>query len=98
VFKVPVLDMRGVSSVVTTHAFTREAIQRRRFDVLEQALRKRGAIAAVKVGNTRIEAIRVREAIACTREMQARGQLFYDLDATLPKATPHELGAPPTPH
>ncbi len=54
--------------------------------MLERALRARGAIAAVKVGNTRMEAIRVRDAIACTHEMQARGQLFYDLYAALPKA------------
>ena len=86
VFEVPVVDVRGEPGVVRTHAFTREAIKRRRFEVLEQALRARGAITAVKIGNTRMEAIRVREAIACTHEMQARGQLFYDFDLALPKA------------
>jgi hypothetical protein len=43
-------------------------------------------IATLKVGNTRMEAIRVRDAIACTHEMRARGELFYALDAALPKA------------
>jgi aminoglycoside 3-N-acetyltransferase len=86
VFDVPVIDMRGAPGVVRTHAFTREAIQRRRFEVLERALRERGAISAVKIGNTCLEAIRVRDAIACTREMHARGTLFYDFDTALPKA------------
>jgi aminoglycoside 3-N-acetyltransferase len=85
-FEVPVIDMRGEPGVVKTHAFTREAIKRRRFEILERALRARGAIATVKVGNTRMEAIRVREAIACAHEMQARGRLFYDFDVALPKA------------
>lgn len=86
VFEVPVLDRHGEPGVVKTRAFTREAIGRRRFEVLEQALRARGVIATVKVGNTRMEAIRVRDAIACTHEMRARGELFYALDAALPKA------------
>jgi aminoglycoside 3-N-acetyltransferase len=86
VFEVPVVDARGETSLVRTHAFTREAIQRRRFEVLEQALRARGAISAVKIGNTRMEAIRVRDAIACVHEMRASGQLFYAAEAALPKA------------
>ena len=87
VFDVPVLDRDGEPGVVKTHAFAREAIGRRRFEVLEQALRARGAIRSVKVGNTRMEAIRVRDAIACTLDMQARGEFFYALDTALPK--PH---------
>jgi aminoglycoside 3-N-acetyltransferase len=86
VFEVPVIDSHGQPGIVKTHAFAREAIKRRRFEVLERALRARGAITAVKVGNTVLEAIRVRDAIACTLEMQARGQLFYDFDVTLPNA------------
>ena len=86
VFEVPVIDAQGESRVVKTHAFTRQVIRRRRFEVLEQALRDRGAIASVKVGNTRIEAIRVRDAIACTHDMQARGRLFYADEPALPKA------------
>ena len=85
-YTVSVIDRHGEPGAVRTHAFTREAIGRRRFERLEQALRARGAITAAKVGNTRMEAIRVRDAIACAREMQARGQLFYDLDTPLPKA------------
>jgi aminoglycoside 3-N-acetyltransferase len=86
VFEVPVVDQRGEPGLVKTHAFTREAIARRRFEVLERALRARGAITTVKIGNSRMEAIRVRDAIACTLEMQARGQFFYALDAAVPKA------------
>jgi aminoglycoside 3-N-acetyltransferase len=85
-FEVPVVDRRGEPGVVRTRAFAREAIVRRRFEVLEQALRARGVITAVKVGNTRMEAIRVRDAIACTHEMQARGQLFYDFHVVVPQS------------
>ena len=84
VFEVPVIDQRGERGIVRTHAFTPEAIQRRRFPVLERALRARGAISAARVGNTRIEAIRVRDAIACTHDLRARRELFYDLDARMP--------------
>jgi aminoglycoside 3-N-acetyltransferase len=79
-FEAPVIDRQGRPGIVITHVFAQEAIRRRRFDVLERALRRRSAIASVKVGNTRIEAIRVRAAVECLRVMSARGQYFYALD------------------
>jgi aminoglycoside 3-N-acetyltransferase len=82
-FEVPVLDRDGQPGVVRTYAFASEAIARRRFEVLERALRSRGVISAAKVGNTRIEAIRVRAAIDCVHAMASRGEWFYDLDATV---------------
>jgi aminoglycoside 3-N-acetyltransferase len=88
---VPVIDRQGRQGVVTTHAFTTEAIQRRRFEVLERALRRRDAIARVKVGNSRIEAIRVRAAIECVRAMSARGELFYALGDVAATDEPHAI-------
>ncbi len=88
-FHVPVIDAQGRSKTVTTYVFSPEAIVRRRFEVLEQALRRRGAIKAARVGNSRIEAVRVRDAIDCVRELASRGQWFYALDAAAQPRAPH---------
>jgi len=78
-FHVPVVDRHGERRTVTTYVFSPDAIRRRRFEVLERELRRRGLIRRARVGNSRIEMIRVRDAIDCAREMFARGQYFYDL-------------------
>jgi aminoglycoside 3-N-acetyltransferase len=78
-FEVPVVDCCGKRRTVTTYVFSLDAIRRRRFDVLERELRRRGLIRRVRIGNSRIEMIRVRDAIDCTRDMLARGQYFYDV-------------------
>lgn len=80
-FDVPVIDRNGAQRTVRTHVYTREAIGRRRFGLLVQALEQRGAIHRVRVGHSRLAAIRVREAIACVDEMAARGEFFYDFTA-----------------
>lgn len=79
-FEVPVVDRLGQRRTVSTYVFSPDAIRRRRFEVLEKELRRRGLIRRGRVGNSRIELIRVRDAIECTRDMLARGQYFYDLD------------------
>jgi aminoglycoside 3-N-acetyltransferase len=78
-FYVPVIDRDGKPITVTTYVFSPEAIRRRRFAVLETALRQRGLIRERRVGNTRIQAIRVNDAIACVMEMSCRGEFFYDM-------------------
>ncbi len=78
-FTVPVVDRRGQSRTVSTYAFSPDAIRRRRFDVLENGLRRRGLIRGGRVGATRIQMVRVRDAIDCTRDMLAKGQYFYDV-------------------
>jgi aminoglycoside 3-N-acetyltransferase len=78
-FHVPVVDRDGNTRTVTTHVFAEEAIKRRRFPVLEAALRRRGLIHERSIGNTRIQAIRVRDAVDCALEMSRRGEYFYDL-------------------
>ena len=48
---------------------------------LASSLGDRGAIHRVRVGHSRLAAIRVREAIACVDEMAARGEFFDDFTA-----------------
>lgn len=76
---VPVVDRDGRESTVSVHAYTPEAIRRRRFALLEAALRERGLVAQRRIGNTRILALRARAAIACTEEMRRAGRYFYEL-------------------
>jgi len=78
-FDAPVIDATGQARTVRTYAFAREAIQRRRPERLYEALRAGGLVAAQRVGATRLLAVRVQDAIACTRSLQAQGKLFYDL-------------------
>jgi aminoglycoside 3-N-acetyltransferase len=78
-FEVPVVDRFGERRTVSTYVFSLDAIRRRRFEVLERELRRRGLIRRARVGNSRIEMIRVRDAIDCTRDMLAKGQYFYDV-------------------
>jgi aminoglycoside 3-N-acetyltransferase len=78
-FRVPVVDQNGDPRTVTTFVFAQDAIRRRRFQVLEGALRERGLIQERRVGNTRILAVNVRDTVDCVREMARRGEYFYDL-------------------
>jgi len=78
-FQVPVIDHAGQSRTVSTYVFSPAAISRRRFPVLEEELRRRGMIAQGRVGATRLEAIRLRDAMDCVEEMWRNGRYFYDL-------------------
>ncbi len=84
-FEVPVIDADGTQRTVTTYVFSPEAISRRRFPLLEAALRRRGAIQRRRVGNTVIQSIRVRDAIECVMEMSRHGEYFYDMSAGAPQ-------------
>lgn len=87
-YEVPVIDRDGHLRTVRTHVYTPETISRRRFEVLENALRARNAIRRVSVGNTVIEAVRVQAAIACVEEMTLRSEFFYDLSSLTPPVAP----------
>jgi len=82
VFEVPVLDHHGLARVVCTHAFSTEAIRRRRFPRLEQWVRERGLIREARVGASRILVARVREIANLVEEKAAQGEYFYDLAMT----------------
>ena len=88
-FEVEVIDRHGEPGTVRTHVFTPDAIRRRRFAVLEGALRQRGLIVRAKVGNSILEAVRVRAAIECVRKLSQSGCYFYDLSDTSPAHRVH---------
>jgi aminoglycoside 3-N-acetyltransferase len=73
-----VIDHAGERRIVKTHAFTPDAIRRRRFEILEDGLRARGLIRSQRVGASRILAVRVRDSVECVTEMAHRGIFFYD--------------------
>jgi aminoglycoside 3-N-acetyltransferase len=75
---VPVVDRHGNARTVTTFVYSPEAIQRRRFAVLEAEFRRRGLIKTRRIGNGAVEAIRVREAVDCVEDMRRQGRYFYD--------------------
>jgi aminoglycoside 3-N-acetyltransferase len=81
-YQIPVVDERGETRTVATYAFSRDAIRRRRDYILHQALRKRGALAEGRIGNSRIMAVRVRAAVDCVLEMAREGQYFYDMSGS----------------
>ena len=74
-----VVDQNGESSTVPTYAFAPDAMQRRRFEVLEQELRRRHAIQERRLGNGCVLMVRIRETVECVRDMSRRGVYFYDL-------------------
>ena len=78
-FHVPVVDRDGQARTVTTYVYSRETLRRRRFDVFEAALRRRGLIRQRRLGIGRIQAVRVRDTIECVMEMSRNGKFFYDL-------------------
>jgi aminoglycoside 3-N-acetyltransferase len=82
VFEVPVLDAGGRARTVHTHAFSREAIRRRRFERLEEWLEERGLVSEVRVGGSRILACDTRQIVTLVEEKARAGVYFYDLDGT----------------
>ena len=78
-FEVPVINRAGERTVVTTYAFTFEAIRRRRFQVLEKELRSRGLIRERRLGNSRIIMVHLRDVVDCVQDMRRGGRYFYDL-------------------
>lgn len=83
-----VVDAQGEPRVVTTYPFSPEIIPRRRFEILENAIRERGLIRTVRVGRTTLEAVRVRPVVELVLEMAGRGAFFYDLGGAPTPGTP----------
>jgi aminoglycoside 3-N-acetyltransferase len=78
-FDVPVIDRDGVRRTVTTVAFARDAIQRRRPEVLESWLWRRGVIKRTRVGASVLLLVDLREVERAVEEMMKDGVIFYDL-------------------
>jgi aminoglycoside 3-N-acetyltransferase len=78
-FEVPMLDQQGNLRTLRTRAFSFETIRRRRFERLERWVRQRRLVREVRVGASRILAVRLREIANTVEEMAAQGEYFYDL-------------------
>ena len=83
-FQAQVIDHDGVPSTVPTYAFAADAMQRRRFEILEHELRKRNAIKELRIGNGSVQVVRIRETVECVLDMSRRGVYFYDLTGLPP--------------
>ena len=79
-FEVSNLDYLGESGKATTFVFAPEAIARRRIDILEAALRKRGQIQERRVGASTVLVVRAQDSVDCVMEMAGRGDFFYDVN------------------
>lgn len=77
--QVPVIAEDGREISVRTCVYPLDTIRRRRFQVLEDAMRERGLLHRRRVGNSRLLLVRVRDTVDCVRELAARGRYFYDL-------------------
>ncbi len=80
-FDAAVIDRVGERRVVRTYVFSKEAIQRRRFEVLEGALRKRGLIREIRVGASSILLANLRDIVIEVEDMTRRGVYFYESTA-----------------
>ncbi len=90
-FDVAVIDADGNERTVTTYVYAQDAIDRRRFEIFEQAMRDRDAIRACRVGNSQLLAVDLKDAIACTQDMLRSGRIFYEMsepDASRATALP----------
>lgn len=81
-FEVRVVDREGQARTVTTCVFAREAIRRRRFEVLEREMQRRGLIATRRIGRSEIHAVRVGPVVECVKQMARDGLFFYELGDT----------------
>jgi aminoglycoside 3-N-acetyltransferase len=75
-----IVDRDGRTRHVPVHAFTAEAIRRRRVKVLFDAMSSRGQLRRARIGNTPMVLLRTSDSVACTLELERQGILFYDLD------------------
>lgn len=78
-YVVKVIDAKGEDRWVTTHAFTKEAISRRRVHILFDEMERRGQMARSRIGNTRMVLMTTSDSVACTRELARRGVYFYEM-------------------
>ena len=78
-YEVPVVNWQGETQTVRTHVFTRDAIRRRRAEVLEQRLRSSGVLRSVRVGASRLLALDLQDVMQCVDDMVREGVFFLDM-------------------
>ena len=74
-----VIDAQGGERSVTTYAFSKEAISRRRPAALREELARNGQFARSRIGNTPLLLVSVSEGIRCTQELVRKGAHFYQM-------------------
>ncbi len=75
--EVPVVDYEGRARRVSTHAYTAEAIRRRRFPVLEGWLRERRLVRECRLGASTLIVVALQEIANTVEEKSAQGEYFY---------------------
>jgi aminoglycoside 3-N-acetyltransferase len=78
-FSVPVVDAEGNSRTLQTYAFSKT--MRRKAEVLESEMERRGKIARGRIGNSRFCLVTAEDVVACFTDMVASGNLPYAPDA-----------------
>lgn len=79
-FDAPVVDRHGNARTVRTYVFARDAIRRRRFEVLERRLRAEGLVRRVRVGATTMLAVDLEDVTQSVDQMVREGLVFYAMD------------------
>ena len=79
IYQVLVIDEKGQERSVGVCPFSKEARTRRRFNILEEELRRLDMVRAQRVGNTMLMRISIRDTLKATRNLRSRGAYFYDL-------------------
>jgi aminoglycoside 3-N-acetyltransferase len=76
-FEAPVIDREGRPLSVKCYVFTEQAVRRRRPEILEKELKKKGLLGVARVGNTRFLMVETSRAIECAMGMARAGVYFY---------------------
>lgn len=79
-FDAPVVAADGTRRIVRTYVYSRAAIRRRRYDILESRLRRERVIRRTRVGATTVLAVNLRDVTECVDRMLRDGVIFYDMD------------------
>ena len=77
IFDVTVTKLDGSNIMVKTKAFSLEAVQKRRPELLEAKLLNANKLQKTRVGMTHLNLVKVKDAISCVNEMS--GGFFYEL-------------------
>ena len=80
-FDVNVVNRLGRCIVVKSHAFSIDAMRRRRFAVLERWLLDRRAIKKVRLGASYFLLVELTQVVGIVDEMARHGDFFYDMSA-----------------
>ena len=76
-FELPVIDFAGNRRAVSTYVYSAEASRRRRPEIVQKELRRRGLLKEKRVGNSHLQLVKTQDAIRCVDDMSEPGLLFH---------------------